>query len=138
MYNGRMAVLAGSLAAFLAMLLFYLGLVPSYQRTFAIEGAAYDFGPYGLSAGCIVSAWVLLLLPPKGSRIFLDRICRPDPMDGAKRRGGGWGSPRMSTCADQIKRNPFLPQISPPYPGIWGGGLEPDPTCELVPGARMQ
>ncbi|CAE7339899.1 GPI10 [Symbiodinium natans] len=73
-YNGRAALVAGSLSAFLGLTLFFFRLLPGTRREFSLEGATYDFGPWGLGFGCLASGLVLLLWKPSGS-VFLDRIC---------------------------------------------------------------
>ena len=74
LYNGRVSLVVGNLAAMLGMALFFAGLLPAYPRTFSIEGATYDFGPWGLTFGCIATLSALVLGRP-GSKVFVDRIC---------------------------------------------------------------
>ena len=74
-YNGRAALVGGSAAACLGLTLFFLELLPTWPRGFSLEGATYDVGPWGFIFGCLASILVLLLWMPRGSRVFLDRIC---------------------------------------------------------------
>ncbi|CAK9070900.1 unnamed protein product [Durusdinium trenchii] len=74
-YNGLAAIVAGHLGALVGTSLFYFQLLPSYPRRFPLEGATYDFGPWGLIFGISLALGTLLLWRPARSRIFLDRIC---------------------------------------------------------------
>ena len=74
-YNGRAALVAGSAAALLGVTLSYVEILPTWPRGFTLEGATYDFAPWGFIFGCLASFLVLLLWMPRGSMVFLDRIC---------------------------------------------------------------
>ena len=74
-YNGRAALVVGCAAACLGLTLFYVEILPTWLRGFQLESARYDFGPWGLAFGCLASILVLLMYTPRGSRVFLDRIC---------------------------------------------------------------
>ena len=74
-YNGGAAFVGGSMAALLGMTLSYVQVLPTWPRGFSLESATYDFGPWGFIFGCLASFLVLLLWMPRGSRVFLDRLC---------------------------------------------------------------
>lgn len=74
-YNGRAALVSGSVAALLVQPLVFMSFLPLYQRTL-YEGITYDLAPWGLIAGCLMSCLVLMFWRnPKSQQIFLDRIC---------------------------------------------------------------
>ena len=73
-YNGRCALLLGSLASILGTCLNYLELLPSYERRFRFEQEVHRFAPWGLIFGAFTALVALMSYRPRG-HIFLDRIC---------------------------------------------------------------
>ena len=74
MYNGRPAFLAGNLAALAGMTLGYVGLLPSPCAVTDLDGAIYEFGPWGFTFGSLAALLVFLTWRP-WSTVFLDRVC---------------------------------------------------------------
>eukprot|EP00438_Fugacium_kawagutii_P017392 Skav217994 [mRNA] locus=scaffold3329:277276:277860:- [translate_table: standard] len=74
-YNGRAALVLGSIAALLVQPLVFMSFLPLYRRTL-YEGITYDLAPWGLISGCLVGCLVLVFWQnSKSQQIFLDRIC---------------------------------------------------------------
>ena len=57
-YNGRAALVAGTLAAVLAQTLFYFGLLPGYEQIL-FEGLTYEKAQWGIMVGCVT--WFFFL-----------------------------------------------------------------------------